>query len=484
MSNLMQLMRTIDISGKVIIAIIIGVFVAALFINLFIKFKYMGISKQLASKQQRRTGVFKNDLLNKVVQEYKAAAANNYSAVNTQAIIDKIFMENLRFGLLGENFVKKSISMLIVLGLLGTFIGLTISVSELVNVLITDSTTSLDWVGILNSLSGAARGMGAAFITSLVGILMSIILNLILVVSNCEDERESLMVNIEEYLDNTIAVAISKDKETEYTMLNRILRETFIEFGNKIETSLKGTVEEFGEKLSHVVMDVSVSSKVLDSTVDRFEACLGTFAENIRDFTDFNQNLRNNIEMMDVSFIKMSESLKSSSSLIGDNFDAIKQFSTDVKDAANQMSSFNEGVVRDMETLIQQIDRSVFSINAMSEMLKESADTNSATMDSIQSSFLDSIGKINHQIIELTEKTQDSFNRTMTESSVLISSHLQQGIKSAIANLDAVVEKFDKNQRLLATTVASLPEQTMAFNKLATERVEAKLEEIKNTLSE
>jgi methyl-accepting chemotaxis protein len=188
--------------------------------------------------------------------------------------------------------------------------------------------------------------------------------------------------------------------------------------------------------------------------------------------------------MMDVSFIKMSESLKSSSSLIGDNFDAIKQFSTDVKDAANQMSSFNEGVVRDMETLIQQIDRSVSSINTMSEMLKVSADTNSATMDSIQSSFLDSIGRINHQIIELTEKTQDSFSRSMTESSVVIASHLQQGIKSAIANLDAVVEKFDKNQRLLANTVASLPEQTMAFNKSATERVEAKLEEIKNTLSE
>ncbi|HPJ22964.1 MAG TPA: MotA/TolQ/ExbB proton channel family protein, partial [Clostridia bacterium] len=297
MKTIYDLFETIDVSGKVIVIIILCIFAIALLVDILIKVKYHSIAKHLESRQQRRSGVFKNGLLNRIVQDYKAASSSPYSDVNTQAIIEKTFMDDLKILLIGENMVKKSIGMLIVLGLLGTFIGLSISVSEMVGVLLpgSGSTGSLDWNFILEKLGGAAQGMGAAFITSLVGIAFSIVLTIFFIALDCEDEKNKLMVNIEEYLDNVIAVAITKDKETEYTMLNRILRDTFIDFGNKIETSLRDTVNEFGNKLSNTVMDVSVTSQALDNTIDRFDASLATFAESIRDFSEFNTNLRNNV---------------------------------------------------------------------------------------------------------------------------------------------------------------------------------------------
>ncbi|HRX43613.1 MAG TPA: MotA/TolQ/ExbB proton channel family protein, partial [Clostridia bacterium] len=276
MKTIYDLFETIDVSGKVIVIIILCIFAIALLVDILIKVKYHSIAKHLESRQQRRSGVFKNGLLNRIVQDYKAASSSPYSDVNTQAIIEKTFMDDLKILLIGENMVKKSIGMLIVLGLLGTFIGLSISVSEMVGVLLpgSGSTGSLDWNFILEKLGGAAQGMGAAFITSLVGIAFSIVLTIFFIALDCEDEKNKLMVNIEEYLDNVIAVAITKDKETEYTMLNRILRDTFIDFGNKIETSLRDTVNEFGNKLSNTVMDVSVTSQALDNTIDRFDASL------------------------------------------------------------------------------------------------------------------------------------------------------------------------------------------------------------------
>ena len=105
--------------------------------------------------------------------------------------------------------------------------------------------------------------MAVAFITSLVGVGCSILLTIIFIIVNAEEARETLMVNIEEYLDNTVSVVIAKDKETEYTMLNRILKQTFLEFGERIEKTLKETVEAYGEKLTHVVLDVELSSKTL-----------------------------------------------------------------------------------------------------------------------------------------------------------------------------------------------------------------------------
>ncbi|MFO7611783.1 MAG: MotA/TolQ/ExbB proton channel family protein [Clostridia bacterium] len=485
MNTIFELFQTIDVSGKVIVLIIVCIFAIALIVDILIKIKYRSIAKHLESRQQRRSGVFKNELLNRIVQDYKAASSSPYSDVNTQAIIEKTFMDELRIYLMGESFVKKSVGMLIVLGLLGTFIGLTISVSELVNVLLpsTGASGSLDWNFILERLGGAAEGMGAAFITSLAGISLSIILTIIFITLDCEDEKNKLMVNIEEYLDNVIAVVISKDKENEYTILNRILRDTFIDFGNKIETSLKDTVNEFGNRLTNVVMDVSLSSQTLDNTIERFDSCLVNFAGSIKDFSEFNTNLRNNIEIMDVSFIKMSESMATSANLIKNNYEAIEKFSEDVKSAASEMSAFNQKVIDDMQSLVEQVDKSVYSVNKLSAVMKESAEMNAATIDNVQQAFVQSFTAVNEEIAAMAQKTGEVFSKIMLDGTNEISEKLNRSISEAMESLDKTVKQFDGNQRTLAATIAALPEQTMAYNKAVSGQINRKLDAIKDEVS-
>jgi len=43
-------------------------------------------------------------------------------------------------------------------------------------------------------------------------------------------------------------------------------------------------------------MEVDITSKTLDNTVDKFDRVLQNFAENIKEFKEFNDNLKNNIE--------------------------------------------------------------------------------------------------------------------------------------------------------------------------------------------
>lgn len=485
MNKILELLQTIDITGKVIVGIIVGIFFIALVVNILIKIKYRSIAKHLESRQQRRSGVFKNELLNRIVQDYKAASSSPYSDVNTQAIIEKTFMDDLRIYLMGETLVKRSIGLLIVLGLLGTFIGLTISVSELVAVLLpgTSSASGLDFTSLLENLAGAAEGMGAAFITSLSGIALSIVLTILFIVLDCEDEKNKLMVNIEEYLDNVISVAIAKDKETEYTILNRILRDTFIDFGNKIETSLKDTVNEFGNKLTNVVMDVSLSSQTLDNTIDRFDSCLANFAGSVKDFSEFNTNLRNNVEMMDVSFIKMAESMSSSANLIKNNYDAIEKFSDDVKSAATEMSSFNQKVVDDMQALVEQVDKSVYAVNKLSSVMRESADTNTKTIENVQDAFVSSFTDVNKEISEMAQKTGEVFLKVMTDSSGEISEKLESSMNDALTSMDKIIKQFDSNQKIIAETIAALPAQTMAYNKSTTGQINRKLDAIKDEVT-
>ena len=63
--------------------------------------------------------------------------------------------------------------------------------------------------------------------------------------------------------------------------------------------------------------------QALDTTVDKFDKSLANFAENMRDLNEFNLNMRNNIERMDVNFIKVTESLTRTSDIVVENYRSI-----------------------------------------------------------------------------------------------------------------------------------------------------------------
>jgi len=483
MNNLISLFKSIDISGKTVIVLIILIFLAAFVINILIKLKYQKLSKQINNRQNRRAGTFNDEMLNKIVQDYKVAGEINSNNVNTQAIIEKNFEENLKIPTMGETFVRKSQAMMVTLGLLGTFIGLTISVSELVKVLLQDiGSASLDWNEILVRLAGAAKGMGAAFSTSLVGLFGSVVLNLTLIGIDCEDQKRSLMIDIEEYLDNNIAVLIAKDKETEYTMMNRILKDTFVEFGTKIEDTLRATVETFGDKLTNVVMDVSVSSQALDTTVERFDSAISTLAVAMRDMSDFNLNLKENVEKMDVSFIKMSESLSDSTNLIIKNYDAIRMFAEDVKNAAGQMAVSNQETLEQLGFLANQVDQTVSALQQLTYTMKQSSEENAASFNNMKDAFEKAIIATSMEISSLTDKIKQSFQQALKESSDIIAEKTADTMEKSMANIYQMSESFENNQKILAQTIASLPEQTMVYNKSVSGKIQKKLDEIEKAI--
>ena len=275
------------------------------------------------------------------------------------------------------------------MGLLGTFLGLSLLLVELGRCVstimqsdaVSDPTFSSSFI---NDLLPSVYGMGVAFTTSLFGLACSIVFTFAIIVFSAEEARENLMVRIEEYLDNTVSLVIAKDKETEYTIMNNILRETFVEFGQKIENTLKQTVDTFGEKLTGVAMEVNISSKALDSTVERFDQSLKNFSENIKDFTEFNNNLRNNIEKMDVSFIKVTEALTDTTKTIVDNYNAIESFSKDIRGAAEEITSYKRKVVKDVGNIVEEVKTTVSSIKELGEEIKSDLSTRTAKLRNIR----------------------------------------------------------------------------------------------------
>jgi hypothetical protein len=470
--------------GLYIITFIFLIFAISFIINLIIRKKYITILEDLLDWHRKKEGTFHSDILNRIIEEYKNTASGSYSEVNTQAIIEKTFNLRLRGMAVGERFIKNSNTLLITLGLFGTFVGLTAAVGELAGVFIhMDMSELIENEGIqelLRRLVASLQGMSVAFTTSLVGVGCSIVLTILLTVASAQEVKENLMVHIEEYLDNTVSLIVAQDKETEYTMMNRILRTTFTEFGEKIQSALKQTVESFGEKLTTVVMDVNVSSKTLDATVDKFDKSLANFASNMRDLNEFNINMRNNIERMDVNFIKVTEALTRTSDMVVENYRSIEGFSTNIREAADQMTSYNHQLVSDISQLINEVSSTVLIVEKLAGSMNNNMQQHTRDLEIYQENFTNIMNKLSNEISGLGQKAASSFSDALTANAEQMNQKIKANLEEIFSGIMSLLDQFRENQNLFAKTIASLPDQILTYNEVATAKIEQQLSEIRD----
>jgi hypothetical protein len=260
----------IDSTGLAILATTLTALVLGIVTNFWLRARYTALEKELRHAPDGESS-FAHPVLRHIVRDATEAAGRSRD-INTQAIIDDCFQSDLRPMLLAERFIRSATGLVIILGLLGTFYGLTLSIGKIVHLVGAETTGAADVAqGVSQGLTNALSGMAVAFSNSLVGILSAVILTVLGILSNVSDRRTAVMIQIETYLDRI-----------------RTQRP-----GG--ETDLTG----FGPAIA-----------LLDSAVARFESALQGFATSTKDFSDFNAHLKDNVQRLSLTFADMRDSLK------------------------------------------------------------------------------------------------------------------------------------------------------------------------------
>lgn len=307
----MNIVNQLNPLAIAITVFILVIFFSAVIVSIAIRGKYHKLGESLREMKDNQQG---HPVLEGIFESYRTAAKGNHSEVNTQAIIERHFNQDFRSLNVGERFVKSAVSLMIILGLLGTFYGLTLSISNLVELLSagqnTEMLTSMD--SIIGGLINSVRGMSVAFVTSLFAIASAVLLTLFSIFNNIEATREKLYIDVEEYLDNVVALEISKELDSEYEMLNKALKGTLDDFSANMEKSFSYVVESFQGPLTAATSEIGNASDQLLKSIALFDRSLNNFRENTRDFAEFNHHLRTNIDRMNVGFADLTETLKES----------------------------------------------------------------------------------------------------------------------------------------------------------------------------
>jgi hypothetical protein len=193
----------LDRSAYVVIAVIVLVLGLGLLATFVLRARYLLLSREL---RRSHTGEFRAKVLVDIVRDALSAIERGVTELNTQAIIEHHFQTRLRSLVVAERFIRASTGLLIILGLVGTFYGLTLAIGRLVKLVSADADgagASADLaITLTQGLTQALAGMSVAFTVSLFGIVSAIVMTLVGVFWNVTDRRVALMVEIEAFLDN------------------------------------------------------------------------------------------------------------------------------------------------------------------------------------------------------------------------------------------------------------------------------------------
>lgn len=317
--SMFELFSKLNGAAISIITFITIILISAVVLSFINKSKYGNIRKDFLTGQ-KESG-FKLPMLNKIMGAYRKSAEKNAEAINTQAIIEKEFASGLKSTITAERFIKNAVSLMIILGLLGTFYGLTLSIGDLVELLgNNDALSSSGMDGIVSGLVDTIRGMSVAFITSLFGILGAIILTVLKIFINPQKIREGLMIEIEEYLDNVIAfeyIDSSKNNTLETSVnnlfhgLSEQVNNLFEGLNNEIESSYNKVLDKSISGLTQVVNMMEKNQQSFNESLVNFDKTVDKFSENTTEFTEFNHHLRNNVDRMNVALSDFTEKIKS-----------------------------------------------------------------------------------------------------------------------------------------------------------------------------
>lgn len=291
----MENIRNMPFASIVVIFVILGLFTAAVFMLFSVCAAYRRQAKLAAD------GDSHSRFLRAVLDDFRDTYKVFGQETNTPAIINSNVSNRMGGALFCERFLNNAVSLFVTLGLFGTFLGLSMSVASLTELI--GVSNSSEWLGVLDSVGGglmsALSGMGVAFYTSLVGVACSIILTILRAIFSPDSLRSAMETEIEIWLDHRVAPTLPTDKaHDDNDLVNRMV------YGLKSASdSMDRTLKESTAAMQKTLENSCLVLKAFNDTV-------GSFNKGVHDFSEFDYNLRGTVERMDVAVRDLGTNLR------------------------------------------------------------------------------------------------------------------------------------------------------------------------------
>lgn len=395
---------------------------------------------QYASKQSEwDRSLPTNAMIGDMIEEYKTQRIAGIEQINTQALIERHYNQ-ITIRVLGifpvtaggwERFNTFLNASMIMLGLLGTFIGLTYALFGMQTVLSGfGSEGNLSVANIVTAISQPFDGMSVAFVTSICGIGASLVLSLFTsgllgsyIGPNTNQLRSELLIECEDFLDNRylLFVEMQKPKGSMEELMERLaqnIKESFdhsvVAFGNsiiatteRIDDSIVG-INQMVERQNKIVVVYEQGSTQLVKFGVAMEKTVQTLVANHKDTAAQMENLGQQVERLNVAIALLGDKTADSS--------------------------------RSLETVIRSSNQMLEEERKNSEKIVHLFGERWSHIGEAQRALIESIGTIQKQMEEMVRSSMMHMQQHGTE----LSARTKEQWDSVMAKIDSILTQNNR----------------------------------------
>lgn len=356
------------------------------------------------------------------------------------------------------------------LGVLGTFVGLVAGLAGLDTEALRENTTSIDVKSLLSLLDGA----GTAFITSVVGILFSLLSNSILaaIQRNIRKQINTLVENIDfKFPPNTNSsdyIVVEEDDSTVQGCIRKLgsdLSEIFIKSTSKMTTDLGREIGRYLKEMDARATDVIV--KTLDGLQDRL-----------------NEGIALQIKAVDLASQKFVDSIRDATNVVSSKYEDIGRtfntYASELENDINKWRVISDNFSKQVEHFSSDV--AVFRTSSLED--RKSLMEVSKAMQGIMTSLQTSHENMNNNINVITSISKDISNNVSVLKGVSteIKSGME-GIKNFQPKIDSTLKDSYKELReTLQTSLDSNEKFVNSWIKAYYQTIDVSLDKIKKTI--
>lgn len=322
-----------------------------------------------------------NHLIEELVEEYVQHRSDGLEWMNTQALIEKkVYQQQIPlFGVfrlpvaVAEKVVQQIPSWVIILGILGTFIGLTTALLAMQTTLVQfgadTGEAAVSVSTIVSAIAQPFKGMSFAFITSIAGIGTAFILNVLQsgflsklgIGPSAAQLKQLFLTRSESFLDHQVQRAVQQQKPRD--SLERIL-DRLVE---KVRESFEQSVGAFGSEIIKMTHNLEGSIQGLGGVIEQSQEFTAQFYQGTAQLSEFGSVLRGTMEQFQQHETQVAgriEQLNKQISLLQQELKQLTQRSIDSHTALQKI----------MERSDQIIQQSLRKSEELFQLFKQQAD--------------------------------------------------------------------------------------------------------------
>ncbi len=442
-------------------------------------------------------------ILEELERRYGTASKKLEQQVNTPSLVNSIY-SNQKLGKLSyqdlEYGIKVAPNLLISIGLLGTFLGITLNLINITEAL-NNLTNNLSEIGeIIDKLKVPLEGMGVAFISSLMALFFSMILTIVNSIFNITQAKNKLLDSLEDYLDNIYQGELQANSKTRFDDAVDRMAENFDNFldnfGNtvrdSVESATRGTVERITDaytgvtdlaeqvysKFGEAATTISRSANDIETSANLFKKASDTLSQ-----TDFAKLLAESTEQLntiELNFRRSTDNLSNSMSTIqlvvskleesSDKFVSVGEEIRDVNKLYVQIGTIQESNQKSLQEIIPELKLGAETLTANITKLE--------AVQEVVNNRSDSLRDVQHELTQLVININ-----TYTENLTKDMLKMREQIVSENTNTNESINNLGRDINQTSNNLITLIEQINELNQ-TTVKVYQSIENNQTSLAE